>query len=120
MQCTHCHQSLPDDSRFCQFCGKTIAPSPAPKKPTPPRFSAVPATKTVFCRRCGKPIDDDTKRCLGCGKQYFRGIKPMTFLCLVLALALLATAAICVTLELSYQERIHELEQIIASYEAAQ
>lgn len=33
--------------------------------------SAVP---TKYCSRCGKPIDPITKKCQGCGKQYFRGI----------------------------------------------
>ena len=28
-----------------------------------------------FCSKCGKEIDLKTKKCTGCGKQYFRGIK---------------------------------------------
>ena len=28
-----------------------------------------------FCRKCGNEIDSTTKKCTGCGKQYFRGIK---------------------------------------------
>lgn len=28
-----------------------------------------------FCRKCGKPIDQTTKKCTGCGKQYFKGLK---------------------------------------------
>ncbi len=122
MRCEHCHNTLPDDSRFCQFCGKAIrtpVPAPAPK-PAPPHFHTAPATKTVFCRLCGKPIDDATKRCLGCGKQYFRGIKPMTFLCVVLVLALLGMAVVCIVQEYVYLERINELNDILAAYKTAQ
>ncbi len=28
-----------------------------------------------FCSHCGSPIDEETKTCMGCGKQYFKGIK---------------------------------------------
>ena len=28
-----------------------------------------------YCTHCGSPINEDTKRCMGCGKQYFKGIK---------------------------------------------
>lgn len=131
MQCNHCNHSLPDDSRFCQYCGKTVdtpAPTPAPvpapaAQPSPaastPTYTT-PATKTVFCRQCGKPIDSDSKRCTECGKQYFRGIKPMTFLCIVMALAVLTLATLCIAQELHYNERIDELEKIIAFYETEQ
>lgn len=122
MDCKHCNHTLPDDSRFCQYCGKTVdAPEPAPApKPTPPRIHTAPATKTVFCRLCGKPIDNETKQCTGCGKQYFRGIRPMTFLCIVMTLAILILATLSIVQELRYQERIEELEEIIISYETKQ
>lgn len=32
-------------------------------------------TKIKYCSQCGSPIDPVTKKCTGCGKQYFRGIK---------------------------------------------
>lgn len=118
MHCKHCNNTLPDDSRFCQFCGQALVSPAAPKKPVPPHFHMAPATKTVFCRLCGKPIDDATKRCLGCGKQHFRGVKPMTFLCIVLGLALLAMATVCIVQELQYHARIDELEQLVELYKS--
>lgn len=44
------------------FSGKKdAAPSPTQAKP-----------KTRFCKLCGDPIDPVTRKCTGCGKQYFR------------------------------------------------
>ncbi len=113
MRCEHCHNQLPDDSRFCPFCGRALPP---PKPPAPPRYAKDPATKTVFCRRCGKPVDEETKRCLGCGKQYFRGVPPSVFLCIVLTLALVGLMIVCVMQEIGYHARIDELEQLIKIY----
>lgn len=31
-------------------------------------------TKRKYCARCGNVIDSATKKCTGCGKQYFKGI----------------------------------------------
>ena len=115
MRCNYCHSDIPDDSRFCQFCGRTLPP-PKPKPPVLPHFTKDPAFDTVFCRQCGKPIDDDTKRCLGCGKQYFRGVPPLVFLCIVLALALLGLMVFCVMQEIGYHARIDELEQLVELY----
>ena len=117
MRCEHCHNPLPDDSRFCKFCGKAISPAQKPK-PIPPTYVVEPAFKTVFCRRCGKPIDEDTKRCLGCGRQYFRGVPPLVFLCLVLTLALIGMMAVCILQEYQYHARIDELEQLIEFYKS--
>lgn len=47
-----------------------------------------------YCSRCGKPIDPISKKCSGCGKQYFKGISAKIFLigaliiCLILSLVL--------------------------------
>lgn len=44
-------------------------PSPAITDPTSP----APSTpKLRFCKHCGSPIDPATRKCTGCGKQYFR------------------------------------------------
>ena len=115
MRCEHCHNQLLDDSLFCAFCGKSVS---LPKEQTnaPPICPAEPISKTRFCNRCGKPVDEESKRCLGCGKQYFRGVPPLIFLCIVLALALVGLMAVCIMQEIDYHARIDELEQLVEFY----
>ena len=115
MRCEHCQAELPNDSRFCQFCGKTLS-LPPDKPPVPPLYAKDPAFKATFCRRCGKPIDEETKRCFGCGRQYFRGVPPLAFLCIVLALAVIGLMVACITQEIAYHARIDELEQLVDLY----
>lgn len=31
--------------------------------------------KTRYCKECGSLVDNNTKKCTGCGKQYFKGIR---------------------------------------------
>lgn len=55
--------------------------------------SATPPKKNVkFCSLCGSAIDSNTKKCTGCGKQYFKGISwpvvVLFILVIVLAIAL--------------------------------
>ena len=54
-----------------------------PQKDTKP----IKAQKNKFCSQCGSLIDNETKKCTGCGKQYFKGIK---FTARSLAVTLLA------------------------------
>ena len=54
-----------------------------PQKNTKP----VKTQKNKFCSQCGSLIDNETKKCTGCGKQYFKGIK---FTARSLAVTLLA------------------------------
>ena len=53
---------------------------------TPPTFEAseeaasetaehTPGAAKRYCSKCGQPIDALTKKCTGCGKQYFKGVK---------------------------------------------
>ncbi|MGC9328715.1 MAG: SUMF1/EgtB/PvdO family nonheme iron enzyme, partial [Candidatus Hinthialibacter sp.] len=47
MQCDKCHRDIPDDSRFCPYCGILIQYGerivPAEESPTPPEEDAAPA-----------------------------------------------------------------------------
>lgn len=45
-------------------------------------------TKIKYCSHCGSQIDPVTKKCTGCGKQFFRGFKFTKFSVTVIALAL--------------------------------
>jgi len=51
-------------------------------------------TKIRFCKFCGGRIDAQTKKCSGCGKQYFKGIKFNKFLITVLILSLVIISSI--------------------------
>lgn len=47
-----------------------------------------PRKKVKYCKRCGSLIDPDTKKCCGCGKQYFRQkmgvpIIVLTIICII-------------------------------------
>ncbi|MBQ9097039.1 MAG: zinc ribbon domain-containing protein [Clostridia bacterium] len=131
MKCYNCGQLLPDDSEFCQYCGKrlekhvsiqensvvenaeevivtdevieTVKPvlhnleDTTPEKPvksiikiqteeTAKKLKENKKVKIRFCKFCGGQIDSQTKKCTGCGKQYFKGIKFNKFLTAVLIL----------------------------------
>lgn len=67
----------------------SIPTSPPTTVATP---SAVPPQKNVkYCSLCGSRIDSNTKKCTGCGKQYFKGISwtvVLFILVIILAIAL--------------------------------
>ena len=77
-----------------------IVASVKSKKKTPVNHDTLeepPATepktaKIRFCSRCGSPIDSESKKCTGCGKQYFKGIKSVSkiILSVFLAISLIA------------------------------
>lgn len=49
-------------------------------------------TRTRFCKFCGCQINPQTKKCGGCGKQYFKGIKfPKNLFFVVICLMLLVS-----------------------------
>ncbi len=50
--------------------------------------------KVRFCKFCGGQIDAQTKKCSGCGKQYFKGIKFNKFFTTVLMLSLVIITSI--------------------------
>lgn len=47
-----------------------------------------------YCRYCGKPINKDTKKCTGCGKQFFKGFKLKTILSAFITSSLLISTII--------------------------
>lgn len=85
--------------------GFTLAKSSSQRKSN----SASPhakSTKRKYCSNCGSLIDSGTKKCTGCGRQYFQGLKHYRFKLLVIALALVivALAAQCIWQHLRLQE----------------
>ena len=69
----------------------TYAPSSKVSSPPP----APPASKkhNKYCSRCGNVINSETKKCTGCGKQYFKGIKWKTVIIVILLIMLAASIA---------------------------
>ena len=68
--------------------------SPAPASSNKQEESPVVTTKVSqkkskqrYCKLCGQPIDNTTKKCTGCGKQYFKArFKPLYALLVILLL----------------------------------
>ncbi len=156
MRCYNCGQLLPDDSEFCQYCGKKIETEISIPKNAVEEVAVDEATETAeidlpdlgnstpenawntiakiqteetvknlnenkkekrakrrFCKFCGGQIDTQTKKCIGCGKQYFKGIKVNKFLIIVLTLSILILTS--VILNIVQFIKADELTETIAS-----
>lgn len=83
-------------------------PSPTIADPTSP----APATpKLRYCKLCGDPIDPATRKCSGCGKQYFR-LPVLRKKHLAVATGVLACAAVVVLLVNLASQKNAALSQI--------
>ena len=51
------------------------------------------AKASRYCSRCGNIVDPTTKKCTGCGKQYFKGFSWKTFLVVLEVLFVISFAA---------------------------
>ena len=107
---------------------KTSAKAPVGfvlEKPTPAQrpVSATPnikkasqktprAKKAKYCSKCGFPINQKTKKCTGCGKQYFCGLRFTKFSVTVIAMSLviLALSVLCIFQYINTQTIINDLE----------
>lgn len=87
----------PADTSPQPFPAVRYTPAPAPQpKPKP--------SKQLFCRNCGSPIEAETKKCTGCGKQYFRRrrlLLPSAFLSVLLSLAVMVGAIVWQNFQIS-------------------
>lgn len=50
--------------------------------------------KKRCCSYCGAPIDERTRKCTGCGKQYFKGIKGYLSIIIIATVSLLLCASV--------------------------
>lgn len=143
MKCYNCGHLLPDDSEFCQYCGKKIINELPLQDNTDeknivepiginenveessinvkkeavhvissvieknPQVEAVDESqennikkkyRTKFCKLCGGQIDDHTKKCSGCGKQYFKGIKFNKFLMTIIVLSAIILTSVIINI----------------------
>lgn len=96
--------------------------TPHKVKPTQvqPNQPPAPSQRRIkYCSRCGKLIDPDTKKCQGCGKQYFKGIsikKGAPLILLFLATASMV-CCLCLFIRIDLQEeQIMEQKKEIVLY----
>ena len=126
MNCPKCNNALPDDSKFCQYCGANMDTTrvATPIPPEPNHLNPPPSVKSPrpqYCKRCGNIIDSQTKVCSGCGKKYINWAKILNIKIIVPAilsvlLALSLFSNIMQAIEVNeYQELIREKEDLISS-----
>ena len=83
MKCDKCNNTLPEDSEFCQYCGRKnntekmeatadvrLAPGISQSVKNF-HINKASNTKGKYCKSCGGALNK-TKKCTGCGKQYFQ------------------------------------------------
>ena len=68
-------------------------------------------TKIKYCSRCGTLIDPNTKKCTGCGKQYFKGVSAKALLCILISCVLIVSLVFNVVLYVKYDEKKVECEK---------
>ena len=139
MQCPHCHQLLPNDSDFCQYCGVNLSDigrkvevplqqngngnveNRSRKKELSKQeesinqsFDSTKQKKTHYCGQCGGEIDSNSRKCKKCGKQHFRIKTALPILLLsILSLCLIGAIIVLFLNNRTAVSRINSLEQAI-------
>lgn len=76
----------------------------------------VSETPLRYCKNCGSVIDGISKKCTGCGKQYFKLPDTPTLICCILTIAIICLSMYC----LSQQDEIQMLNiELDDAYEEA-
>ncbi|MDH3364399.1 MAG: zinc ribbon domain-containing protein [Thermoplasmata archaeon] len=65
MKCSTCGKDVPDDMRFCGYCGKLVRPA---EKPTGKQVQTAASHRR--CVSCGRSISWDANACQYCGHDY--------------------------------------------------
>lgn len=101
----------------------TVAPAQPKSQPTVatpvPAPQSGKSVKVKYCSRCGSAIDNKTKKCTGCGKQYFRGLRLTKFsvTVIIMSLVILALSALCVFQYINTQTATSELQAEVTRLE---
>lgn len=90
--CPKCGFELIAGSDFCSKCGTPLefqlsSPASIENREKTAADTKIPKNKQRYCKLCGQPIDSTTKKCTGCGKQYFKAkLKPLHVVLAILIL----------------------------------
>ncbi len=80
MLCPQCGKEIPDESRFCFQCGRSLEAvvglskgsteaQPAGQSQVPASGKLAPPSHTRYCNSCGSAVPDPSKFCNECGAQ---------------------------------------------------
>ncbi len=91
-----CELAIDKDMQSVPNVESVIVQEETPNQTAPAeRVSTKAKEKRKYCSRCGNEIDPTTKKCTGCGKQYFKFNKSVAIiLVLVTALASVSTLSV--------------------------
>jgi membrane protease subunit (stomatin/prohibitin family) len=64
VRCPNCHALNAENAKFCNSCGQTLSPAPAP------------AGATMACPKCGTQNAANAKFCTNCGQSLTGGGAP--------------------------------------------
>lgn len=108
------------DKMSVEEAAKYLVAEQSGEKHIPKEHTYAPQkTKVKYCSQCGSPINSCTKKCTGCGKQYFRGLKSTKFsvAIIILTLVIATFSTICALQYIGYQKNTSHLENSISNLE---
>ena len=107
-------QSEPSPSKI-EFTTPNPSHIPSPN-PSSVQKSTPPQSIYKYCSQCGEIIHPVTKKCTGCGKQYFKGVPWKTVICIVLSVLLAVSVFFNIDLLTKRNELVSEKIQFFDTY----
>ena len=107
--------STPSSVADMEYTGKFQQPAIVASVPAKPK-----KTKNRFCKHCGSPIDPATKKCTGCGKQYFRlpSRKGSSFAWKVVTILSAIAVCLCIYRISQLETQLSDMQTLITEQEA--